>query len=145
MKHTSEEKRKNLHFYPIPSRKKLWARSRWFPRNWCVRSVKTSFVTLSSPRAVETASVMNVSAGSSEGHKILKPIGPNWQRLLFILNIHNFIQLQCLKSVFKKSRFLGRTGWPRLEQAPTRNMRYNSLLWMCTLNPLWYGIVKQAP
>ena len=30
---------------------------------------------------------------------------------------------------------LGWKGWPRSELMPITNMRYNSLLWMCTLNP----------
>ena len=30
---------------------------------------------------------------------------------------------------------LGRKGWPRSELAPMTNVRYNSLFWMCTLNP----------
>ena len=37
---------------------------------------------------------------------------------------------------------LGRKRWPRPELAPTTNVRYNNLLWMCTLNPLWYGMVN---
>ena len=31
---------------------------------------------------------------------------------------------------------------PRLELAPTTNVCYNSLLWMCMSNPLWYGMAE---
>ena len=36
---------------------------------------------------------------------------------------------------------LGRKGWPRLELAPTTNVCYNSLLWMCTTNVCYNSLL----
>ena len=37
---------------------------------------------------------------------------------------------------------LERKGWPRSELVSTTNVRYNSLLWMCMLNPLLHFAIR---
>ena len=45
------------------------------------------------------------------------------------------VNVPVCKHLNKMSTFGHRKGWSRSEPAPTTSMRYNSLFWMCTLNP----------